>query len=122
MKDSVVLTKSYALALRVVRLARVLRRRGEFELAKQLMRSGTSVGANVEEARAGSSRADFINKMAIASKEAREVHFWLRLLRDTGTLEPHEVSHELRLADELVRLLTSIVKSSTKNSKLRTQN
>jgi four helix bundle protein len=121
MKDSIVLTKSYLFALRIVRLARVLRRRGEFDLARQLLRSGTSIGANVEEARAGSSRADFVNKMTIASKEAREAHFWLRLLRDSRTLEPSEVAQELVLAGELVRLLTSIVKTST-NSRPRTQN
>ena len=126
MIDSAVRAKSYAFALRVIRLARILRGRGEFELAKQLLRSGTSIGANIEEARAGSSRADFNAKMKIASKEAREAHYWLRLLRDSQTLAAEELRIELNLADQLVSLLTSIVKTTSleppPNSKLKTQN
>jgi four helix bundle protein len=116
------LEKSYAFALGAIRLARLLRSRREFDLARQLLKSGTSVGANIEEARAGSSRVDFVAKMTIASKEAREALYWLRLLRDSATVEPSEIAEDLRTAEELVRLLTSIVKTSRANSKLKTQN
>ena len=122
MNQGVVRSKSYQFALRVVRLARILRRRGEFDLARQLLRSGTSIGANVEEAGAGSSRSDFAAKMTIASKEAREAHYWLRLLRDSGTLDDREVIDDLAMAEELVRLLTAIVKTASRPPKPPTQN
>jgi four helix bundle protein len=103
--------KSYAFALRVIGLARLLRKEKEYELAGQLLRSGTSIGANVEEAQAAQSRPDFVAKMSIAAKEARETHYWLRLLRDSKTGPPADVSALLGEADELIRLLTAIVKT-----------
>src|SRR6266478_782555 len=80
MRDNVVRDKSFAFAVDVVRLGRRLHEMREFVLADQIIRSGTSVGANIEEALAGQSRKDFISKMSIASKEARETRYWLRLL------------------------------------------
>jgi len=77
-----------------------------------VLRSGTSIGANVEEALAGQSRKDFVAKMAIASKEARETHYWLRLLTDSELVPKDRVASLERACDELVRLLTSIVKSA----------
>ncbi len=77
--------KSYAFALRVIPLVRRLRACREYDLASQLLRSATSIGANVEEAQAAASRRDFVAKMGIASKEARETFYWLRLLRDSRT-------------------------------------
>jgi four helix bundle protein len=76
MKESIIKNKSYAFALRIIGLARWMRARKEFELASQVLRAGTGIGANVEEALAGVSRADFIAKMAVASKEARETHYF----------------------------------------------
>jgi four helix bundle protein len=113
---------------KVLRLARILRQQQEFELSKQLLRAGTSIGANVEEALAGISRRDFVAKMSIASKEARETHYWLRLIQDSEVLSPRVVSPMLNDADELLRILTAIVKTSqnsaspkTKHLKLNTQ-
>ena len=83
MKDNIIQKKSYDFALTIIALYRNLVKGNEFVLSKQLLRSGTSIGANVEEAQAGQSRADFISKMSIASKEARETCYWLRLLRDS---------------------------------------
>jgi four helix bundle protein len=83
MKSSIVKDKSYGFALRIITMAKWLREQKEFEIARQVLRSGTAVGSNVEEALAGISRADFIAKMSIAPKEARETHYWLRLLRDS---------------------------------------
>ena len=86
MKESIIKEKSYAFALQIIGLARWVRERKEYEFASQVLRAGTGIGANVEEALAGVSRADFIAKMAVASKEARETHYWLRLLRDSKSL------------------------------------
>jgi four helix bundle protein len=109
---SVVKEKSYAFALKIVRLYRELVGRNEYVLSKQLVRSGTSIGANVEEALAGQSRADFLSKMSIASKEARETSYWLRLLRDSDLLRHEEVDPLVKDCGELVNLLTSIVKTT----------
>jgi four helix bundle protein len=128
-KDSIVKNKSYAFAVNVVRLARELRQRHEFELSKQVLRSGASIGANIEEALAGISRRDFTAKMGIASKEARETHYWLRLIQDSESITSNAVLPMLRDVEELLRILTAIVKTSqngtlqeTKHSKLKTKN
>lgn len=110
-KASVVRDKSYAFALRIVHLARRLRKQREYELASQVLRAGTSIGANVEEAQAGSSRADFVAKMSIASKEAREAHYWLRLLRDSQGVPVDDLKTMIQDAEELIRILTAIVKT-----------
>ena len=112
MKPSVVKDRSYAFALRIITLARRLKENKEYELAGQILRSGTAIGSNAEEALAGVSRADFAAKMSIASKEARETHYSLRLLQDSKTVPESKI---LPLADEgleLVRILTSIVKTT----------
>ncbi|MGB1109160.1 MAG: four helix bundle protein, partial [Gammaproteobacteria bacterium] len=87
-RESAVHEKSFRFAVRIVKMAQHLRRgSGEFVLSKQVLRSGTSIGANVEEASAAQSRKDFISKMAIASKESRETLYWLRLLKETELLD-----------------------------------
>ncbi len=86
--NNVIQEKSYAFALRIVKLYRYLcDEKKEFILSKQIMRSGTSIGANIEEAIGGQSDRDFLSKLSIAYKEARETHYWLRLLRDSNILE-----------------------------------
>ena len=112
MKHNPVREKSYEFALRVIRLQRELVARQEFLLSRQLLRSGTSIGANVEEALAGQSRRDFASKMAIASKEARECSYWLRLLRDSKLAPVEHIDPLLAECNELVRMLTAIVKST----------
>ena len=112
MKPSLVKDKSYAFALRTIALARWLKEQKEFEIAGQILRSGTAIGANVEEALAGVSRADFIAKMSIASKEARETHYWLRLLRDSKIVPGAKVSPLESESLELIHILTAIVKTS----------
>jgi four helix bundle protein len=84
-------------------------------LANQLLRSGTSIGANVEEAQASQSRADFVAKAYIACKEARETHYWLRLLAASGTVAPERLSDITDEAHQLVAILTSIVKNARTN-------
>lgn len=89
----------------------------------QFLKSGTSIGANVEEALAGQSRADFLSKMSIASKEARESKYWLNLLRDGGFLNKEILAPLVEDADSLIKILTSIVKTtSTTNLKSKTKN
>ncbi len=108
--------KSYQFALSAINLFQRLQEHREYVISKQLLRSGTSVGANVEEAIAAESRRDFIHKMAIASKEARETVYWLRLLSDSDLAPELDASKELACAQELVRILTSIVKSTSSGS------
>jgi four helix bundle protein len=115
MKENLIQQKSFDFALRMVQLYRELVKGSEFILSKQVLRSGTSIGANVAEAQAAQSKADFISKMSIASKEARETCYWLRLLRDSKTLEKCAVDPLLYEAEAIVNILTSIVKTSAKN-------
>ena len=125
MKSSLVQEKSYAFALRIIGVARWLKEQKEFEVASQVLRSGTAIGANVEEALAGISRADFIAKMSIASKEARETHYWLRLLCDSKMVPEIKITPLQNECLELIRILTAIVRTSqapSPNSKLKTQN
>ena len=122
MKDgNVVQEKSYAFALRVVKVYRYLtEEKREYVLSKQLLRAGTSVGANVEEAVGGQSDKDFITKLTVAYKEARETHFWIRLLRDSDYLTPLQADSLLADTDELLRIIGSIQK--TMKSKIRIRN
>ncbi|MCU7843035.1 MAG: four helix bundle protein [Candidatus Thiodiazotropha sp. (ex Monitilora ramsayi)] len=115
---NVVREKSFLFAVRIVNLERYLcRNHKEYVLSKQLVRSGTSIGANIEEALAGQSRRDFIAKMAIASKETRETCYWIRLLIATGYLNKERTAVKTLQSDceELTKLLTSIVKTSQEN-------
>ena len=110
--DNVVQQKSYAFALRIVRLYKYLcEDKKEYTLSKQLLRSGTSIGANIEEAIGGQSKKDFYAKMTIAYKEARESHYWLRLLRDSGIIEEKEAVTILENNDELLKIIGSIQKT-----------
>lgn len=111
MRESIIQQKSFAFALQVVRLYTKLQEQREYVLSKQLLRSGTSIGANVEEATAGQSRKDFLAKMAIASKEARETRYWLRLLQASDIVNI-EMANELDSIEEIIRILTSIVKTT----------
>lgn len=113
---NVVLERSYAFALSVIDLYRRLTELREFVLSKQLLRSGTSIGANVEEAQAAQSTKDFISKMAVACKEARESRYWLRLLHQSN-LCPLDYMGHLEQAEELVRLLTAIIKTTQERSR-----
>ncbi|WP_043587726.1 four helix bundle protein [Geminisphaera colitermitum] len=111
--DNAIQTKSYAFAIRVVKLCRhLMEKKKEFVLSKQLVRSGTGIGANVEEALGGQSRADFVAKMTIAYKEARETSYWLRLLKDTDYLTSRQFQSIHEDMGEIHRLLTAILKST----------
>ena len=107
---------SFNFALQIIELYTTLTENKEFVISKQVFRSGTSIGANVEEAIAGQSRKDFISKLSIASKESRETRYWLRLL-DKSQLVKHDYSAYLSSVNHIVNILTKIVKTSQENSR-----
>ena len=111
--DNTIQHKSFQFAVRITKLCRYLQNeQKEFVLTKQLLRSGTSIGANVSEAQQAQSRADFVNKLNIALKEAYETNYWLRLLHATDLLSPVEFHSIYSDCQEIERLLISIVKAS----------
>jgi len=129
MTESIVKNKSYDFALRIIKLYLFLTDKKHFEIANQIVRAGTSIGANIEEVIAGFSRKDFTAKMSITSKEVRETHYWLRLIRDSGLVRVNQVKYLVSESETLVKILASIVKTSsntgkitTKNQKLKTKN
>jgi four helix bundle protein len=118
MRENVVKTKSLDFAIRIVRLNQLLNSdMKEFVMSKQILRSGTSVGAMVREAEHAESKPDFIHKMAIAQKEINETLYWLQLLFKTDYLNQKKYDSLISDATELLKLLTSIIKSSKNNGK-----
>ena len=112
--ENAVEVKSFAFAVRIVKLCRILADRNkEHVLSKQLLRSGTSIGANISEAEKGQSKADFYAKMSIALKEANETHYWLRLLHKTEYLSDKEFDSMEKDIKEIISLLVSICKTRT---------
>ena len=113
MADSILFAKAKAFALRVVRLYRYLRDHKESVIAKQMLRSGTSIGATIAESRYAQSKSDFTSKLQIALKKAAETEYWLELLRDSELVESSSAFDSL-CADctELIKLLTSSVKTA----------
>ena len=102
---------SFEFAIMVIELYKIMIEKKEYVLSKQLLRSGTSIGANIEEAIAAQSRRDFISKMSIASKEARETRYWIRLLDKTRMIEM-DYTNYLNKIEHIINILTKIVKSS----------
>ncbi len=109
--NNVIQKKSFDFALNIIELYKELIIQKEFILSKQLLRSGTSIGANIEEALAGQSKKDFIAKMSLASKEARETKYWLKLLQESQIVERNFTNY-IKSADEIISILTAIVKTS----------
>ncbi|GAB61370.1 MAG: four helix bundle protein [Candidatus Jettenia sp.] len=110
-KGNIILEKSFNFVLQIIELYKQLITEKEFVLSKQLLRSGTSIGANVEEATAAMSKKDFTAKMSIASKEARETRYWLRLL-DKSKIVNIDFNTYLNDIEQLINILTAIVKTS----------
>lgn len=109
--------RSFRFALRVVKVCHVLDQRPGVgkAIARQLIRSGTSIGANLEEAQASRSRADFIATCAIACREARETHYWLRLIAAADILSERRIRDLIDEANQLVAILTTIINNSRSN-------
>ena len=114
-KPNIIKEKTYRFAIDIVNLYKKMIKQNEFILSKQIVRSGTSIGANVEEAIAAQSRKDFISKMAIASKEARETNYWLRLIRDTDLLKDVGLVTLIHESEAIIKIITSIVKTTKNN-------
>lgn len=109
--ENKILDLSFDFALQVIQLYKILVEQKEFVLSKQLLRSATSIGANIEEANAAQTKKDFIAKMSIASKEARETKYWLRLL-DKSQLVKIDYTPYLNSVEHIINILTKIVKTS----------
>ncbi|MBP6304108.1 MAG: four helix bundle protein [Bacteroidia bacterium] len=114
LKENIIKEKTFNFSLSVIELYKKMLEQNEYVLSKQLLRSATSIGANVNEATAAQSRKDFISKMSIASKEARETNYWLQLISASKIVNIN-VSTEVNSCNEIVRILTSIVKTSQDN-------
>lgn len=106
--------RSFQFALRVVRLCQMLEKQSGVsrQISNQLLRSGTSIGANIEEGQASQSKADFVSKYSIACKEARETHYWLRLLSASEIIKEQKLQLLINEADELIAILTTIIKKT----------
>ncbi len=108
-EDSPIRIKSFQFACEIVIYSDYLKSRKDFEIASQLLKSGTSIGANTREAQRGVSKKDFKNKFGIALKEADETMFWLEILEATGREVPKDIKNK---CEELIRILVSIIKNS----------
>ena len=116
MKESIIVIKSFHFSLQILQLYKVLIKNKEYVISKQLLRCSTSIGANIEEAGAASSKKDFIAKMTIASKEAREARYWLKLLNEDRFLEDYELTELISEINQIISILTKIVKTSQESS------
>lgn len=116
MGESVLRDKSYTFAIEIVKLSQKLQKESkEYVLSKQILRSGTAIGALIAEAEFGQSKADFIHKLTIALKEANETKYWLNLLKDTGFLNQTKFEALYSSCLELIRILVASIKT-TKSS------
>ncbi len=109
--NNVVLDKSYEFALKSIQLYQFLKDHKEFDLGRQILKSGTSIGANIEEAIGAQSEKDFVAKLGIAYKESRETNYWLRLLCDSSIITRDQANPLLREIEELLRIIGAIQKT-----------
>ena len=117
MQNSIIKDKSYKFALRIVNLYRYLtENKKEFVLSKQVLRSGTSIGANIEESLGGQSRKDFFSKLTIAYKEARETHYWIRILRDSDYISEKQAKSILKDIEDILKIVAKIQITTKKTS------
>ena len=118
MKESILRTKSFSFALRTIKLYQHLAtEHREYVLSKQVLRAGTSIGANIEESVHAQSKTDFIHKLSIAQKEACETNYWLRLLRESDFLKPKLANSLLADCEEIQKLLPASIKTTKSNIK-----
>jgi four helix bundle protein len=116
MKDNIILDKTYKFAVRIVKLNKyICESTNQYDIARQILRSGTSIGANTEEAIGAESKKDFVHKISISYKEARETKFWLRLLKDAEILDKKFVESFLTEIEEILAILGKIKITSSKS-------
>jgi len=119
LKENIIQQKSYAFAIKIIELYKYLvGTKKEYILSKQLLKSGTSIGANIEEALGGQSKKDFISKLSIAYKEARETKYWLSLLREAKYMTQNELSTIFDDCEEILKIIGKIQKTSRENSEI----
>lgn len=112
MKNNIIQEKSYQFALKIIKVYKILiEEKKEYTLSKQILRCGTSIGANIEESIGGQSDKDFFAKITIAYKETRETHYWLRLLRDSGYIDANLSIELLNDCNEMLKIIGSIQKT-----------
>lgn len=117
MKESILKEKSYAFAIRIVKLSQFLQsEKKEFVLSKQILRSGTAIGALIREAEYGQSKTDFVHKLSIGLKEANETEYWLSILKDTDYIEDKLFVSLLNDCKEILRLLIASIKTAKQSS------
>ncbi len=115
-KENLILEKSFLFAIETINLYKyICEKKREYVISKQLLRSGTSIGANVEESLGGQSKKDFLAKMSIAYKEVRETMYWLKLLFETKYLSKKQFDHMYKKAEELCKIITRIQITTKKN-------
>ncbi|HZJ80425.1 MAG TPA: four helix bundle protein [Dysgonamonadaceae bacterium] len=123
MNENVIKNKTFAFAVRIVKLYKYMcDEKREFTLSKQLLRSGTSVGAMVREAECAETTKDFLHKLAIAQKEINETIYWLALLKETDYLESHYYQSINVDAIEIIKILTSVIRSTKQNATKHSNN
>lgn len=115
MKENIIRDKSFLFAIKSIDLYKELIENKEYVLSKQFLRSATSIGANIEEATAGVSKKDFVHKLAISSKEARETYYWLRLIEHYN--KDLNINNLKSDCEELIKILTKIIKTTQENIK-----
>lgn len=115
MKENILLTKTFNFAVTSVNMYKQLCERKEFVLSKQFLRSSTSIGANARESKNAQSKADFIHKLYISQKECDETMYWLELLKETNYLRPDEFEILHQKANEILRIIKSIILSTKRN-------
>ena len=116
MAENIILKKSFQFALNAIETYKVLKSKNEFVLSKQFLRSSTSIGANVNEAQEAVSSADFINKLSIALKEARETVYWLNLLTESNYLEKELYKSLIVDCEEIIKIIRSIILTTKQNT------
>lgn len=115
-EQNIIQQKSFNFALKIIKLFQSLKNEKEYVLSKQLLRSGTSIGANIEEAIGGQSRKDFFMKINIAYKEARETNYWLKLLKDSNLIEIKTAELLINECEEILKILGTIIKTMKNSS------
>ena len=113
-EDNLIQIKTFDFALEVIKFYLECKSQNEYVLSKQILRSGTSIGANVEEAIAAQSKKDFISKLSIANKEARETKYWLKLYHSSNLVQI-EIESYLKEIESIINILTKIIKTSSEN-------
>jgi four helix bundle protein len=115
-KQNIILDKSYKFSLRIIKLYKFLSEdKKEFIISKQILRSGTSIGANINESQAAETKSDFIHKLGISAKEIRETEYWINLLKDSGYLDEKLYNSIFNECEELKKIVNSIILTTKKN-------